>query len=170
MNRSADTSHSPPSKGSGPKASAGAAARRYEIAGEDLVVEIGAPMPDVCLKCGAVEGVTHEQRAFGSDPLDLVLCRRCGARWRRALLNLGMLGALLAFAAVVWCVFVVLFVKGPAGVKIVAAGAAFVLYPLFYVRYWLMLRKRMLQARSAAAGKVALRGVHPDAIARLARG
>ena len=55
-------------------------AHRYEVAGQDLVVQIGAQMPDVCLKCGAVEGVAHEQRAFGGQVLDVALCGRCGGR------------------------------------------------------------------------------------------
>ena len=80
-----------------------------------------------------------------------------------------MLGVVLVFAAVVWCAFVVFVGTMPPGTKIIAAGSAFVIYPVFYARLWFMLRVQTLWAKQIAAGRITLGGVHPDVLVRLAR-
>ena len=56
-----------------------------------------------------------------------------------------------------------------AGDEIIAAGSAFVIYPVFYARLWFMLRVQTLWAKRIAAGRITLGGVHPDVLVRLAR-
>lgn len=144
----------------------------YAIVDGDLVVQDGASLPDVCLKCGAPGGekpMTRWRRVVGPATIDIALCNACAKRWRAAELNRFVMTLAMSLAGVVWCVGVLFFAKMPPASAFVGVAVAAAIYPLVYYRFWLTFRAMMVWPVATSAGRVRLAGVHPSARERLAR-
>jgi hypothetical protein len=164
----------------------------YQIVGTNLVALSGAPLPDVCLKCGARVDLVRKRKRFQWVPqwtyvllvlslllgaivmailqkrgtLDIPLCAQCKSRWTHATI------------AMVLTVLGILLVLPLAGV--LAAVLPQDLGPLvavLFVLVWLVavvivsrvyVRARTVWAKRIENNYISVAGVHPQALAALA--
>ncbi len=187
--------YAPPQQPSAPAAYSHAygAPAAFQIAGPNLVAMSGAPLPDVCLKCGAQGGVVRKNRRFQWVPqwayvvlvlslligaivimivqkrgtLDVPLCPSCKSRWDVA--TLAMTGAVLGILVVLLAVGVV----AASGVL----GDYGPIFALLLFGAWLVgvvvvsrvfVRARTVWAKRIENGWITVAGVHPNALAALA--
>jgi len=168
----------------------GAAA--YQIVGSNLVATSGAPLPDVCLKCGARTNLVRKRKKFQWVPqwtyvllvlslllgaiamailqkrgtLDLPLCASCKTRWTHATIAivLTVLGILVVLPLVGVVAAVLPEDSGPivAVMLMVAWLVAVVVVSRVYVR------ARTVWAKRIENNSITVAGVHPTALAALA--
>jgi hypothetical protein len=155
--------------------------------GSDLAVEKNAPLPDVCVKCAAREGITRKRRLFTYYPpwilatlfvpragvlvllvlyivlrkighLQVPLCGRCRRRWN---------GATAAWALSLVGLFALL----ATGIGLLARehwlGGALALAAGLgapFAAHFGLLRPRTIRARKVDQRFITLRGIHPAAI------
>lgn len=140
--------------------------------GNDLVVRTGTRLPNVCVKCGARQGLIrmpwtleHRPGMSGFMPIagmvlrrtariEVACCGPCRARWIRAV-ALSTLGLPISIAGMV-----MIIVGGPwllRGALTLVAAAIFVRL----VRY--STRHRMVHARKIEGAFVTIAGVSPEA-------
>jgi hypothetical protein len=140
--------------------------------GEDLIVRAGARLPNVCVKCGAVQGLVRMPWTLEFRPgltawmpiagmvlrrtarIEVACCAPCRSRWIRAV-ALSTLGLPISVAGMI-----MIIVGGPwlmRGVLTLVAAALFVRL----IRY--STRHRMLHARKIDGAFVTLAGVSPAA-------
>lgn len=156
---------------------------------EDLVVSKWAPLPDVCMKCGANGPVERRVRLFTYTPgwafltlfiglivgliiistiqvtggLNVPLCAACDRRWRQA--------DTLKTVALVALIGVALAVSVALGVSmsdtrwigpILVLASAIVVIPMVILNH-VVLRSRTLWTRGVNAWYITLGGTHPAA-------
>lgn len=157
----------------------GAAGIPLQREGDVLVVPFGATIPDVCLRCGAVDDLVKRRASFQWTPawarvllvlcalpglvaflvttkraaLDVPLCAPCDARWTTA--RNAIVGA------------VVLLVGGVLGVKILEDATIALVGLVALVGAALFARTRMLGARRIDDTRILLERVAPAAMAKL---
>lgn len=169
------------------------AAPAFQIAGPNLVAMSGAPLPAVCLKCGAQGDLVRKRKRFQWVPqwtyvllvlslligaiviaivqkrgtLDVPLCPSCKSRWDVA--TLSMAGAVLG-------IFVVLLAVGVIASADVL-GDFGPIFALVLIVGWLVgvvvvsrvvVRARTVWAKRIENGWITVAGVHPNALAALA--
>jgi hypothetical protein len=164
----------------------------YQIVGSNLVAMSGAPLPDVCLKCGARTNLVRKPKKFQWVPqwtyvllvlslllgaiamailqkrgtLDLPLCASCKSRWTQA--TVAIVLTVLAIFLVLPLVGVVAAVLpediGPLVAVMLMVGwlVAVVVVSRVYVR------ARTLWAKRIENNYITVAGVHPGALAALA--
>lgn len=170
----------------------GSGAPAYQVVGSNLVAMSGAPLPDVCLKCGARTDLVRKRKKFQWVPqwtyvllvlslllgaiamailqkrgtLDLPLCASCKSRWTQA--TVAIVLTVLAILLVLPLVGVVAAVlpadSGPlvAVMLMVAWLVAVVVVSRVYVR------ARTVWAKRIENNNITVAGVHPEALAALA--
>jgi hypothetical protein len=168
---------------------------QFQIVGTDLVAMSNAQLPEVCLKCGAQQGLLRKRRNFTWSPqwtyfllivsvligaiviaimqkratLDVPLCAQCKSRWTMAtvMMVLAVLG-----------IFIALPLVGVIAASDVLPRDAAVPITLFILFAWLIgvvvvsrvfVRGRTLWPRRIENGYVTLAGVNANALAILAQ-
>ena len=167
-------------------------ATAYQIVGSNLVALSEAPLPDVCLKCGARTDLARKRKKFQWVPqwtyvllvlslllgaiamailqkrgtLDLPLCASCKTRWTHATIAIvvTVLGILLVLPLVGVVAAVLPDDVGPivAVVLLLAWLVAVVVVSRVYVR------ARTVWAKRIENNYITVAGVHPTALAALA--
>ncbi|MSP60365.1 MAG: hypothetical protein EXR72_08495 [Myxococcales bacterium] len=155
--------------------------------GEDLMVEKGAPLPEVCVKCGRTDGIERRNQNFSWFPpwiyalllvnllvmavvstvlrkqgrLWLPLCHDCARRWRKANLVQGLTIAWLIVGLITCIVF---FASELPILGLLTMVSALV-SP--FLSGFLLHRKATLRPRTIDDRVITLQGVHPDAKAAI---
>jgi len=163
----------------------------YQIVGTNLVAMSGAPLPDVCLKCGARANLVRKRKRFQWVPqwtyvllvlsllfgaiamaimqkrgtLDIPLCEPCKSRWTHATV------------AIVLTVLGILLVLPLGGVMVaVLPEDVAPLIAILFVLAWLVavvivsrvyVRARTVWAKRIENNYITVAGVHPEALAAL---
>jgi hypothetical protein len=153
-------------------------------AGPLLVVAKGAPLPDICMKCGTKEDLTRKLRTFMYTPpwvyflvfinllvcmivalivrktgkLSVPLCRDCASRWTWAAVSWGLSIVWLIFGSVFAIMFMVSDLHPAVGlfILVTAIGA-----PI--AANYVLLRPRTIISPKVTNEHIHLRGVDPEA-------
>ena len=155
------------------------------LEGTALVLSHDAPLPDVCMKCGAHEEIHRRDVVFSWTPvwvrylvfcgvglllrfvfrlrasLVIPLCARCDARWTAA-----RNASIAVMVALVSALVLARILHGSTLGRGLVLGslAMFVLVRLFFVR------PRMLQVDSLDADAIAFKGVNAEAVKEIVEG
>jgi hypothetical protein len=160
------------------------------IEGGYLVFNKNAALPDICLKCGARDGIVRRTQTFTYTPpwvfallvfcnigglfamlvtmkkakLNLPLCAMCNRRWRAARFAVGLSVALLVSPLIVFFAAIDSPNAGPLMLLLLGIGLlSFIVVTATFVR------PRMLRARSIDDTTIRLSGVDPNAALAIAR-
>lgn len=169
--------YAPPRAAGGPGAWSSGGAR---LDGEDLVLERGATLPAVCIKCGTHEGVAHQPKKFQWTPLwarlsivfctiggiiamlvtqkkaelSLPLCGGCAHRWNQA-----RTGTIVGVVVLLVLIFGARVSEEPAvfGIGALLGIGGFIALSMIFVR------PRVLTVQKIDDATVRLRGFSPEA-------